>query len=62
MSDFGGAQTSSLYEADSIKRKRMLDIEGMELEMRQIELRRQLKAARRAEELEIENEKAAQRE
>ncbi|EME78014.1 uncharacterized protein MYCFIDRAFT_209248 [Pseudocercospora fijiensis CIRAD86] len=61
MSEFGGAQTNPLYEADSTKRKRLLDIEDMELEMRQIELRRQLKAARRAEELEIENERAEQR-
>ncbi|KXT03152.1 hypothetical protein AC578_7691 [Pseudocercospora eumusae] len=61
MSDFGGAQTNPLYEADSVKRKRMLDIEDMELEMRQIELRRKLKAARRAEELELENEKAGRR-
>lgn len=61
MSEFGGPQTNPLYEADSIKRKRMLDIEDMELEMRQIELRRKLKAARRAEELEIEEERNRQR-
>ncbi|KAF7191561.1 hypothetical protein HII31_07063 [Pseudocercospora fuligena] len=59
-SDVDRGQASQLYDADSRKRKRMLDIEDMELELKQIRLRKELKEARLAEERELEEEMGGQ--